>query len=198
MEIFLGWRDVFAYLKNLTETTNSPLFFILLMGIGCAFGFPVSFCYIFAGIGFGIFFGWIYCLIGLFASGTLAYLVVRLFVSEEDFLKIMKRFKLKMNVSKLKYHANFFLRAIPGTPYFLQNFFLAGIKTPYPMYIVMLLLVQGSVALAMNFMMGVLSGGSYRKIIATLLLVLFLTVVHRVMAKVYLKKQEIKENSGQI
>jgi len=198
VEVFVGWKDILAYLKNIAEISNSPLFFILLMGIGSAFGFPVSACYIFAGIAFGIFWGWIYCLTGLFISGTFAYVVVRFFVSEEDFLKIVKFFKIKTDLSKLKYHANFFLRAIPGTPYFLQNILLAGIKTSYPMYIVMLLLTQGSVALAMNFIVGAFAVGSVRKGIAAGLLILFLACVHRIMGKYYLKKNsmEIKEMEG--
>ena len=59
VEVFFGWSDLFVLVEQTAKNNeNSLAIFFLLMSVACAFAFPLSFCYLFAGVAFGFLKGW--------------------------------------------------------------------------------------------------------------------------------------------
>lgn len=188
-----GWQELFAIFKAFAQGNANPLYFFAIMGVGCAFGFPVSWCYIFAGTAFGVAFGWTYCIFGIFTSSSIGFLASKWLLQKSQILKFEKFFKVDATKIKATYHANFFIRAVPGVPYFLQNFILTDIKTTYLMYISMTLLVQGPIAFAVIFLSASIAESTFLKIIMAVLLLIILILIHRLMLRHYCKKEEIAQ-----
>ena len=187
VEYFFGWRDSYEAFKHFAQTHVTPLAFICVMSFGCAAGLPVSWCYFFAATAFGVFFGWIYCLVGLFFSALLGFGMTKILLPPAAIAPMLKRFNIKTDVSEATYHANFFVRAIPGIPYFMQNIMLAEIGSKLGMYLAMTLLVQGPIALAICLFANSIKMNSFRYAIVAALLVVVLTLVHKTMRRFYFK-----------
>ena len=46
-QYLFGWNDFFCRLEELVKETGNPWVFLAVMGIGCAFGLPLSFAYLY-------------------------------------------------------------------------------------------------------------------------------------------------------
>ena len=53
-QYLFGWNDFFCRLEELVKETGNPWVFLAVMGIGCAFGLPLSFAYLYGGMAFGV------------------------------------------------------------------------------------------------------------------------------------------------
>lgn len=81
-------------------------------------------------------------------------------------------------------NVNFFVRAVPGIPYFLQNIILGGMRTPFAMYVAVNLAVQGAIAAAMVYIGSAAASDSsaWRKLWVFGILVAVLFLAQRAMA----------------
>ena len=149
VECFIGWGDLLDFLIDLVKQHSNPYVFFIVMGIGCALPLSLSFCYLFAGAAFPFWQAWTLCMGGLAMSSMLGYFIGRFFVSKERIEALSEKFKLGDTNGESYARINFFVRAIPGIPYFLQNIILGGIRSSFGLYVIINLLVQGVIAMAM-------------------------------------------------
>lgn len=176
---FIGWGNVFDRLRAYAENGESPYVFLGVMILGTPLGFPLSFCYLFAGAVFGIFKGWLLCLAGLVGSSVFGYFLGRFVVPRKFIFSLREKIGLeKHGACKGMFNVNFFARAFPGIPYWAQNVILGGIRSNFLLYLAVNFAVQGTIALAMNSLAGALARGGFEKYLIFVLLILVLSAFH--------------------
>ena len=180
VEVFFGWSELFAFVEQTAKSNeNSLLIFFALMSVGCAFAFPLSFCYLFAGTAFGFLTGWGICFAVLGVSSVIGYFLGRFFVPQAWVEKLCGHFNIDANPrGRSMFNANFLVRVIPGIPYWIQNVILGGLRSDFLLYIGVNLIAQGAIAGAMNYFASSLSEGGVSKYIAFVVLVIVLTIFH--------------------
>lgn len=195
VEIFFGWSELFAFVEHTAKNNeNSIEIFFLLMSIGCAFAFPLSFCYLFAGVAFGFLQGWGICLAILLLSSIIGYFLGRFFVPQNWVEKLCLRFGIDSNPrGRAMFNANFLVRVIPGIPYWIQNVILGGLRSDLILYIAVNLFAQGAIAGTMNYFASSLSEGGYAKYVAFAVLVVVLAIFH-ISVNIFYKKSKIVDN----
>ncbi len=193
VELFYGWAELFALIENLArENENSLFIFFLLMSIGCACAFPLSFCYLFAGVAFGFCKGWSVCVAILAVSSSIGYFIGRFAIPEKTALLIRKKFGVgDLLNGRSIFNANFFVRVVPGIPYVVQNILLGGIRSYFPLYIAVNLVAQGAIAGAMNYMASSVNEDGYGKYVAFALLFVVLAIFH-ILTNIAYKKMSRK------
>ncbi len=203
--VFLNKSGFLLYLRTIAEDANSVPIFLLCMGIGCAFGLPVSFFYVTAGIAFGMLKAWEVCVVSLILSSSIGYLLGR-FVLPRKWIE-SKIFSETENPQNKKYsflrnrrlskdlktdfNLNFYIRAIPGIPYWIQNLFLGAISLNFFVYLFVNIVVQGAISFAMICLGGAVVDYSWYSVVIIVLLVVFLTLFHR-LGLLILKRKTIK------
>ena len=142
-----GFPQLIADLKTFAETHANPFVFLAIMSIGCAVGFPMSFCTLFAGAAFGSTLGSTLSIIGIAISSSLGFLIGKFFCPET----LVARIKTKFRITKRKnmFDLNFYVRAVPGIPYSAQNVILGAMNSEFPMYMALGVSIQGTIAVAM-------------------------------------------------
>lgn len=189
VEIFIGWGELFSLVGDFARGhSDSAFMFFCLMSVGCAFGFPLSLCYLLSGAAFGFWFGWGVCMAVLAVSSAIGYALGRFFFPD---------FALRGLLSKIPFAAdprgagmfnvNFAVRVVPGIPYWAQNAVLGGIRTGFALYMSVNLIGQGAIAGAMNFFGASMSEDGAGKYAAFAVLVAVLAVFH-ISANVCYKK----------
>ena len=198
VQLFWGWGEVFGALKSCAEKDSAPAVFLAVMGVGCAAALPVSWCYVFAGAAFGILKGWLLCLAGICLSAGLGFWASRALFgkSDGDFLK--KRFPgLAKRFPNGLIHANFFARAVPGIPYFLQNIILERLGTGFAPYIFTAAAVQGIIAFGVIFFVSAVAESNAANIAVGALLVGLLALCHAFLARNFsAEKKEAKPSKA--
>lgn len=128
----------------------SPLAFVLAMSLLPVVGFPIAAFYLFAGVAFGFFEGWAYCLISLAINMSLSYVVAR-YCLHEVLSELLKKWGYELpNLSEVnEYRFTFILRTVPGPPFSVQNYLLSLLGIRFPVYISISLLAQGAIAAGM-------------------------------------------------
>lgn len=189
VEVFFGWSELFVLVEQTAKNNeNSLAIFFLLMSVGCAFAFPLSFCYLFAGVAFGFLKGWGICFAVLAVSSTIGYFLGRFFVPKNVVEKLCLRFGIDSNPrGRAMFNANFLVRVIPGIPYWIQNVILGGLRSDFLLYIVVNLFAQGAIAGAMNYFASSLAEEGLAKYLAFAILVLVLSIFHIAVNIVYKK-----------
>lgn len=180
VEIFYGWGELFSRFDSFAKGfSDSPVLFWLLMSIGCAFAFPLSICYLFAGAAFGFGAGWLLSLGVLAVSSALGYWLGVFFVPKSFPERVAAKFGISTDFSeRAMFNVNFAVRVIPGIPYWVQNVFLGAIRSKFPLYMFVNIAAQGAIAGAMNFVGSSLSDGGYGKYAAFAVLVAVLAAFH--------------------
>ncbi len=192
-----GWQRAFAALEEFAKSNANPAAFLLVMGVCCAFAFPVSWCYAFAGAAFGVFGGWCLCLAGIAASSAIGFAAARWLIPAEWAERAAEKARLKGAIRRRLADANFFIRAVPGVPYFMQNIILASIGTEFPKYMLASLATQGPIALAVAFFSNGILEGSASKIAAGMALVAALAAVRRLLASAFgIRAENGSEDGG--
>lgn len=143
-----GWGNLFALFEQFAKANANPIVFLFVISFGCAIGFPVSFCTLFAGAAFGWMFGSGLSIVGIFASSLIGYFVGKFFAPDEFIEKIKRRLNLKGQRSM--FDLNFYVRAVPGLPYSMQNLLLGAMNSDLKMYLLLSVSIQGIIAVAMN------------------------------------------------
>ena len=189
VELFFGWNELFALVEQTAKSNeNSIVIFFLLMSIGCAFAFPLSFCYLFAGTAFGFLYGWGICIAVLVFSSIIGYFLGRFFVPQGWVEKLCVYFNIDANPrGRSMFNANFLVRVIPGIPYWIQNVILGGLRSDFLLYVFVNLVAQGAIACAMNYFASSLSDDGIGKYVAFAILVMVLAIFHLVGNIIYKK-----------
>lgn len=129
-----------------TRGTN-PLVFMLLMALLPLLGFPISAFYLFAGAAFPFPVAWLFCIVALAVNMSLAYVLGNYFM-RGPIRRWMQGRGSKLPELQKQGHLRLVvvMRAVPGIPFPLQNYVLAFSGCPFPLYLVVSLLVQASIA----------------------------------------------------
>lgn len=180
-QYLFGWNDFFCRLEELVKETGNPWVFLAVMGIGCAFGLPLSFAYLYGGMAFGVFGGWVLSLGGLLASGSIGYMLGRYVLDRATAEKF--RSKVKLDSKKRLYRLNFYVRAVPGIPYWTQNIILGSVHTGFKTYTLSNICVQGAIALAMNYLGANVVAEGAGKYWAFAVLIVVLAAVNKLLEK---------------
>lgn len=190
-QFIIGWQEFLDFCLNFIRSNNNPFLFILVMGIGCALPFSLSLCYLYAGAAFPFFIAWPLCLFGLFISSSFGYMIGRFILPRHILDSLLSRFKLQSPKLIHIVNANFFVRAIPGIPYFIQNILLGGIATPFKTYIIVNLIVQGLIGAVMIFIGSSIVSDYplWQKISVFTFLVFSLFCIQRILAYFYSKHE---------
>lgn len=124
--------------------------FVLAMSLLPVVGFPIAAFYLFAGLTFGYWEGWLYCLISLAINMSLSYVVAR-YCLHEALTKVLLKWGYALpNLSEVnEFRFTFLLRSVPGPPFPVQNYLLSLLGVRFPIYISISLLVQGVIAAGM-------------------------------------------------
>lgn len=151
VQYFWGFAQIVGAFEEFAKNNSSAYVFLPVMGMGCAVGVPLSFCYVFAASAYALPKAFLLCIIGLFTSSLIGFFIGNVF-SELPFVKKLQGKFLPPHAESSRYFKlNFFIRAIPGVPYFAQNLILASVskKTQLFTYLLINICVQGLIALAM-------------------------------------------------
>ena len=183
VQYFYGWTVLFDDLKCFAEENNSPVVFLVIMSFGCAIGFPISFCTLFAGAAFGAFFGSVLSVVGIIISSFLGYYIGRFFCPKELIEKVKRKFSISSN--RTMFDINFYVRAIPGLTYSMQNFVLGAMSSDIRMYMLLCVSIQGAIAVAMNVLGASFSDEGWAKYIAIAILVVVIIFIRVVFRRLY-------------
>lgn len=134
------WRAVL-------EGANPWVFFFAMASLP-VFGFPISACYIYAGIAFEPSVGIPACLGALIINMSVSYLLTQS-VFKGPVERLVAKFGWK--IPKVKgynqFRLTFAIRTVPGPPFFFQNVTLGLAGIPFWTYLWISLLAQGSIAI---------------------------------------------------
>jgi len=156
--IYLFYRMDFDVTKVFESRHHvSGWMFVLAMSLLPVVGFPIAAFYLFAGVAFGFWEGWFYCLVSLAINMSLSYVVARYFL-HEALTKLLKKWGYTLpNLSEInEFRFTFILRTVPGAPFPVQNYLLSLLGVRFPIYISVSLLAQGVIAAGMVACGGVL------------------------------------------
>ena len=197
-EILYGWGELFSRFDSFAKGfSDSPVLFWLLMSAGCAFAFPLSVCYLFAGAAFGFGAGWLLSLGVLAVSSALGYWLGVFFVPKTFPGRVAAKFGISTDFSeRTMFNVNFAVRVVPGIPYWVQNVFLGAIRSKFPLYMFVNIAAQGAIAGAMNFVGSSLSCDGYGKYAAFGVLAAVLAAFH-ICANLRYKKIRTERGCGE-
>ena len=138
------WRAVLS--------TTSPWTFFFAMASLPVFGFPISACYIYAGVAFSPLVASVTCVSALAVNMSASYGLTHS-VFKGPILRFMA--KRGWNIPALNDMNQscfaFLMRTVPGPPFFFQNLALSLAGIPFGTYLWVSLLTQGGIALAVIF-----------------------------------------------
>ncbi len=175
IEYFYGWGALFSDIEVFAKEHDNPFIFLLVISFGCAIGFPISFCTLFAGAAFGAFFGSVLSIVGILISSFLGYFIGKFFFPKEIVDKIEKRFSISSR--KTMFDLNFYVRAVPGITYSMQNFILGALCSEIKMYLIVGVSIQGAFAIAMNILGASFADDSFAKYISLAILIVVIVAM---------------------
>lgn len=184
VQVSYGWLELFAALKAFAQEHANPFAFLAVMSLGCAIGLPISFCTLFAGAAFGSLLGSALSILGIVASSFLGYYVGKFFFPQDYVEKFKSRFGIA--AQKTMFDLNFYVRAVPGPPYCVQNVVLGAMNSELKMYMLLAVSIQGAIAVAMNILGANFSEGGAAKYAAIAVLVVVIVLL-RIIFKRFFK-----------
>ena len=198
LEFFVGWSEIARIFKESSGLlSENPWLFLLVMGIGCALPFPITICYLTSGICFGLWKGFLLCFLGLFISSSIGGLMGKFLTPKIIFEKISDKFNLKQFGMRGEFNLNFFVRAIPGIPYWIQNVFLGGMTKSPAMYLIVCMSVQGIISFTVVFLASSLDKSPSLKYIALGAMVFSLALL-QIVTNAVMKKNSQKKSAEKI
>lgn len=186
IQYFWGFAQVVKAFEEFAKDNSSAYVFLPVMGMGCAVGVPLSFCYVFAASAYALPKAFLLCIMGLFTSSLIGFFIGNVF-SELPYVRELKNKFLPQHAEDAIYFKlNFFIRAVPGVPYFAQNLILASLskKSQIFTYLLINICVQGLIALAMIL---IFNSAFREKFLIAITLVVALIVTYLVLKKKCLK-----------
>ena len=176
---FFSSSGLMGELGAFFEKNSNPYIFLLVMSVGCALPLPLTFCYVYAGMTFNPALAWILCAAGLFFSSGIGYFLGRFAMAKSSIERLCLRFNFNMALKKNSFRLNFFVRAVPGIPYWVQNILLASAGTSYGLYSFVNICVQGLIALSMILFFGGFKEGDYSMIAVFVVLAVILAIAYK-------------------
>lgn len=167
--------------------STSPLMFFFLMASLPVFGFPISACYIYAGMAFSPIVAVAACLAALGVNISVSYALTHSILKRpiEHFLA-KRGWAIPEVSSEYQFRFVFLLRTIPGPPFFFQNLVLSLTNIPFWTYFWVSLLGQGTIAVVVIYCTDSLIEDPFGRnglIVMGVLLVLFLAKAVREIRK---------------
>lgn len=169
----------FEEFSALLRKNSNPYIFLLFMSVGCALPMPLTFCYMYAGLTFHPVLAWVLCVGGLFFSSTIGYFLGRLTGSAILAERMCLKFKFDISSKKNSFGLNFFVRAVPGVPYWAQNIVLASVGTSYFLYEFVNICVQGLISLFMVLFFDRVMKGGFETIFIFAILAIILAFFYK-------------------
>ena len=178
---------------------NNPWVFFLAMATLPALGFPISVCYIYAGISFEPTVAITACIAALTINLSSGYLI-----THSIFKKPIEAFLARKNwtVPKLsgqnQLRFAFLMRTVPGPPFFIQNLLLTLAGIPFWTYLWLSLATQGTIAVIVILFSRNLSQDPQSPtsiIIISMIILLFVAKGAQTLRKRFKTKQETNRTS---
>jgi uncharacterized membrane protein YdjX (TVP38/TMEM64 family) len=147
-----NWREVLVM--------TDPLLFFFAMASLPVLGFPISACYIYAGLAFMPLQASVVCIGALSVNMSVSYALTHS-VFKQPILRFLE--SRGWSIPKLskenQFRFTFLMRTVPGPPFFFQNLLLSLAGIPFLTYLWVSLLTQGGIAVAVIFCSRSLSNG---------------------------------------
>lgn len=137
---------------------TSPWAFFLAMATLPVCGFPISVCYVYAGMAYDPLTAMVACWAALAINMTLSYWLSRTILHDWVERVFAKRgWKIPELKGETIFRVTFLVRTVPGPPFFFQNLGLAVAGVPFGTYFWVSLMAQGSIAAGVIYCVGTLS-----------------------------------------
>lgn len=171
--------------------TTSPWAFFCAMAILPVLGFPISVCYIYAGVAFSPWIAVLVCWAALFVNMSVSYWLTRSILKTpiERFLK-ERNWSIPELSEAGHFRFTFLMRTIPGPPFFVQNLTLGLSGVPYGIYLWASMLGQGSIALGMILCSRYVSQNPFGKVGITVICVLIALVLAKTIKEIKDRKSD--------
>lgn len=150
VSLILGWSNGWFDAETLEKAKGlPPVAFWLAMTFLPLAGFPISVTYICIGAFFPPLTAFLLGSSSLLVSMTLGYLIGRHWLRVPVQRVISRRWPQLLKLSPLQsYKATILVRAVPGVPYFLQNYGLGLLKIRFSMYLALSWSIQSMIMLS--------------------------------------------------
>lgn len=161
-------------------TSPAPYWlFFVAMAVLPVFGFPIAVFYLYAGAAYGPNPGIPLCLGALAVNMSASFLIATRLLREPITRWLTGRGRVVPQLSPLnRFRFVFLMRTVPGPPFPVQNYLLALAGVPFPLYLLLSLLLQGIIASGMIWVGDTVWNASSPVIwVATLIAVLVLAGV---------------------
>lgn len=156
---------------------TDPLLCVFAIAVLPLFGFPIAVCYLFAGAAFPWFQAWLVCAAGLAINIAAAYWVGHYLLRRPLTTWLVRRGHTLPQLNELGHFRLIFLvRAVPGVPFPVQNYLLAVVGAPFPLYFFLSWSIQTTIAAGMTALPHLLLEGSrpHLLVAAAILVILLL------------------------
>ena len=159
------WRAVL-------DMTSLWVFFLAMASLP-VFGFPISVCYIYAGLAFQPLEASITCLAALCVNMSVSYALTHSMFKKpvSQFLE-RRGWSIPTLTDENQFRFIFLVRTIPGPPFFFQNLTLSLAGIPFWTYLWISLLTQGGIAIGVILCSRNLSQDPFGKASITIVVVL--------------------------
>lgn len=150
------WRAVL-------DMTSLWAFFLAMASLP-VFGFPISACYIYAGLAFPPVEASLACLAALAVNMSVSYALTHS-VFKEPLIRFMEKrgWAIPRMNDENQFRFTFLVRTVPGPPFFFQNVALGLAGIPFWSYLWVSLLAQGGIAIGVILCSRYLSGNPWSK-----------------------------------
>jgi uncharacterized membrane protein YdjX (TVP38/TMEM64 family) len=153
--------------------TSSLWIFFLAMASLPVFGFPISACYIYAGVAFEPLEASLVCIGALLVNMSVSYALAHSVLKKPIVRLLEKRsWTLPTLTDENQFRFTFLVRTIPGPPFFFQNLALGIAGIPFWTYLWISLLAQGGIAVGVIFCSRYLSQDPFSKVGITIFVIL--------------------------
>ncbi len=138
------WRAVL-------DMTSLWAFFLAMASLP-VFGFPISACYIYAGLAFAPIEASLVCLAALCVNMSVSYALTHS-IFKIPISRFLERrgWSIPQLTDDNQFRFTFLMRTVPGPPFFFQNLTLSLAGIPFWTYLWISLLTQGSIAIGVIF-----------------------------------------------
>jgi uncharacterized membrane protein YdjX (TVP38/TMEM64 family) len=140
--------DVRRILPLIRDT--HPLYFVLLMSTLPLIGLPIAAFYLYAGSVYVWWQAWALCTLALGINISISYPIARYLLASPISVLLAKYERSLPELTEVnQFRVTFLVRAIPGVPYFMQNYILALFGVRFVPYLVISLSIQSIFAAGM-------------------------------------------------
>ncbi len=169
------WRIYFRQHHNIAIGI-----FILLMIFLPLIGFPISSFYLFAGMAYEPIIGFSVASLSLFVNMVIAYVLASIY--KESFQRLLQKHDILKSAVNQKnlLRLTIIIRAVPGVPYWLQNYLLGVSGVPFHTYIIVSWIVQSTYLAGMIYLSYISFQVTPWKLFAGIAIIVVMVVILRV------------------